>query len=165
MPLPDDNHANISHQAQYWPPIPSNMMAGITVEDCSEETARMEACIQAALVHALTAAQPITWEKLRIATSSDEDMMTLIETIKEGFPEQRHSLPQCLKEYHAFRHQLSTSDGSIQRSSHHPYSPKEDMPHIATRCPPGHVAHDSQGCGLDFLARHHRGHPHNQSGM
>ena len=111
MPQPDDNHANISHQAQYWPPIPSNMMAGIAVEDCGEETDRMETYIQEALVHALTAAQPITWEQLRIATSSDEDMMTLIETIEEGFPEQRHSLPQCLKEYHAFRHQLSTSDG------------------------------------------------------
>lgn len=111
MPLPDDNHANISHQAQHWPSIPSNMMAGISVEDYSEETNRMETCIQEALVHALTAAQPITWDQLRIATSSDEDMMTLIETIEEGFPEQRHSLPQCLKEYHTLRHHLSTSDG------------------------------------------------------
>ena len=37
--------------------------------------------------------------------------MTLIETIEEGFPEQRHSLPQFLKEYHPLRHHLSTSDG------------------------------------------------------
>ena len=111
MPLPDDNHANISHQAQHWPSIPSNMMAGISIEDCGEETDRMETCIQEALVHALTAAQPITWDQLRTATSSDEDMMTLIETIEEGFPEQRHSLPQFLKEYHPLRHHLSTSDG------------------------------------------------------
>ena len=111
MPLPGDNHANISHQAQHWPSIPSNMMAGISIEDCGEETDRMETCIQEALVHALTAAQPITWDQLRTATSSDEDMMTLIETIEEGFPEQRHSLPQFLKEYHPLRHHLSTSDG------------------------------------------------------
>jgi hypothetical protein len=81
----------------------------------------METCIQEALIHALTAAQPITWDQLQIVTLSDEDMMTLIETIKEGFTEQQNSLPQCLKEYHARRYikiELSSLQPSGRHTSH-----------------------------------------------
>ena len=94
MVLPDDNLSTTSHQAQHWPSIPSNLMTGISAEDNGNEADGMEAGIQEELVNALTSTQPITWEQVQSATSSDSEMMTLLESIEEGCPEQRSSLPQ-----------------------------------------------------------------------
>ena len=111
MLLPDDNHANISHQGQHSPSIPSNLLAGISADDGGHEAEQMEECIQEALAQALMSAQPLTWEQVQAATAMDDDMLTLLECIEDGFPEQRHSLTPRLKPYHHHRCHLSTADG------------------------------------------------------
>ena len=108
MLLPDDSHANISHQGQHSPSIPSNLLAGISADDGGHEAEQMEECIQEALAQALMSAQPLTWKQVQAATAMDDD---LLECIEEGFPEQRHSLTPCLKPYHHHRCHLSTADG------------------------------------------------------
>ena len=65
MPLQDDSHASISHQGQHWPSIPSNLLAGVSVDDGGHEADQMEDCIQEVLAQALTSAQPLTWEQVQ----------------------------------------------------------------------------------------------------
>ena len=55
----------------------------------------------------------ITWDDIRIATTSDPNMMTLSNIVEEGFPEDKASLPKELRPYHQFRDSLTTFDGVI----------------------------------------------------
>ncbi|KAG0726713.1 hypothetical protein GWK47_035976 [Chionoecetes opilio] len=58
----------------------------------------------------------ITWEKVREATASDENMNALLQLIEQGFPSFRHELPVNLHEYHQFRDDvdpLYTVDGVV----------------------------------------------------
>ena len=55
--------------------------------------------------------QSVTWEKVKIATSSE--MHALTETIHTGFPDNRQDIPTELKDYYQFRDDLTTVDGVI----------------------------------------------------
>ncbi|KAG0723426.1 hypothetical protein GWK47_005518 [Chionoecetes opilio] len=55
----------------------------------------------------------ITWEKVREATASDENMNALLQLIEQCFPSFRHELPVNLHEYHQFRDDLYTVDGVV----------------------------------------------------
>ena len=55
----------------------------------------------------------VTWDRVRTATSSDENMQVLLETIEAGMPDLRHELPPSLREYFPFRDGLSVVDGVI----------------------------------------------------
>ena len=55
----------------------------------------------------------ITWDRVRLATTSDQDMAALLHTIVRGFPQFRHELPTTLQEYYQFRNHLYTVDGVI----------------------------------------------------
>ena len=54
-----------------------------------------------------------TWEKVKLYTTSDPNMNTLVSIIESGFPEFRHELPRDLHEYFQFRDNLYTVDGVI----------------------------------------------------
>ena len=54
-----------------------------------------------------------TWEKVKLYTTSDPNMNTLVSIIESGFPEFRHELPRDLHEYFQFRDNLCTVDGVI----------------------------------------------------
>ena len=58
--------------------------------------------------------QSVTWEKVRRATASDENLNNLIGIIESGIPKHRHDLPTNLQEYHQFRNDLFVVDGVIQ---------------------------------------------------
>ena len=64
---------------------------------------------------ALDSLQPqvVTWNKVRVATSSDENLQNLLAIIESGFPEKCEELPPPLREFHRFREHLSTVDGVI----------------------------------------------------
>ena len=64
---------------------------------------------------ALDSLQPqgITWNKVRVSTSSDENLQNLLNIIESGFPKKRDALPPPLREFHRFREHLSTVDGVI----------------------------------------------------
>lgn len=55
----------------------------------------------------------VTWERVKLATTGDGDMIQLINIIENGFPEFRHELPPALREYYQFRDHLYTVDGVI----------------------------------------------------
>ena len=48
----------------------------------------------------------ITWDESREATTSDNDMRTLVDIIEAGFPENRNDLPRELKIYHQHRDRI-----------------------------------------------------------
>ena len=52
---------------------------------------------------ALEAIQLITWEKVKIATSSDCDMEALLSFTESGFPQCKGELPGNLKEYFQYK--------------------------------------------------------------
>ena len=57
--------------------------------------------------------QSVTWDAVRLATSSDDSMLTLIDFIEEGFPARRDELSPELRPYFQFRDDLSCYDGVI----------------------------------------------------
>lgn len=110
MLLPDDAHSITNHTTQPSPMIPTNLMAGIATDETNTSDS-MDATIKESLVSALTSNQPLTWEQVQTATASDDDMMTLLSTIEDGFPGQRCLVPPSIKEYHHHRHHLYAIDG------------------------------------------------------
>ena len=55
----------------------------------------------------------MTWDRVRIATASDLNMLELSDLIEQGMPEHRHEVPELLKPYFQYREGLSTVDGVI----------------------------------------------------
>lgn len=62
---------------------------------------------------ALNALRSTTWDEVRLATTSDVGMKTLVDIIESGMPELRENLPPNLQIYHQHREQLSTTDGVV----------------------------------------------------
>ena len=108
MELTDDI-STTSDTAQPLLNIPHAFLAGIRQreEPCDfiEDTTRVIA------ISSLHSLQCVTWDRVRTATSSDENMSKLVEIIEDGMPESRHELPETLREYHQFREHLYTTDG------------------------------------------------------
>ena len=55
----------------------------------------------------------VTWDRVKVATTSSEDMTQLLNIIENRFPEFCHELPRALWEYYQFREHLHTVDGVI----------------------------------------------------
>ena len=60
-----------------------------------------------------TVIQSVTWNDVRLATSSDESLMKLISVIEDGFPGRRDDLPPELRQYFQFREGLTSFDGVV----------------------------------------------------
>ncbi|VDI45753.1 Hypothetical predicted protein [Mytilus galloprovincialis] len=59
------------------------------------------------------AVKSVTWDRVRTATASDDNMNELINLIESGTPEFRHEFPPQLQEFFQFREHLYTIDGVI----------------------------------------------------
>ena len=55
--------------------------------------------------------QSVSWDDVRLATSSDPDMVTLLNFIEDGFPALKNDLPSAIRPYHQYRTNLSSFDG------------------------------------------------------
>ncbi|XP_046558352.1 uncharacterized protein LOC124267481 [Haliotis rubra] len=88
-----------------------NILASIR---CSEEPdySVEDATLQSA-ASAISSLEPITWNKVKVATTSDVSMARLVDLIETGMPESRLELPTALREYHQFREHLHTVDGVV----------------------------------------------------
>ena len=64
-------------------------------------------------VSTLAAVQAVTWHDVQEATTSDPIMMSLQNTIVDGFPSSRCELPEELHSYFPFRDHLSIVDGVV----------------------------------------------------
>ena len=53
----------------------------------------------------------VTWDRVREATASNYDMHLLTELIEDGIPKTRIEMPVSIRQFHQYRHELSTTDG------------------------------------------------------
>ena len=105
MQLSDDvfhiSHFTLSPELN----IPLELIAGIHLEDqqlCDD----MENSLMHSIAAQLQDIHTVNWNQVRIATSSDTDMLLLLSTIEEGMPDHRRQLPPQLRDYHQFREHL-----------------------------------------------------------
>ena len=115
LTLPDDIAAAletpISLSASY---AGHSFMAGIRSDE--NPLTSFSTTIDSQLVSTATSALKtvaITWDRVRLATTSDQDMAALLHTIERGFPQFRHELPTTLQEYYQFCDHLYTVEGVI----------------------------------------------------
>ncbi|CAE1306768.1 unnamed protein product [Acanthosepion pharaonis] len=92
---------------------PTQSLPDLRVYDNTDSD--IEECVIAAATTSLNALnlKSDTWDRVRTATASDEDMLVLTELIESGMPEFRHEMPNSIREYFQFRDDLSTIDGVI----------------------------------------------------
>ena len=112
--LPDDV-ASTSDSASPLPIVlECSFLAGIrcTEPPSASCSTSIDAQLTSSAISTLTT-MAVTWERVKLATTSDKDMVQLVSTIETGFPDSRHELPQPLQEYHQFRDDLYTVDGVV----------------------------------------------------
>ena len=64
-------------------------------------------------IAALNSIEATTWNRVKLETNSDENMIQLISIIEDGFPPNRNDMPPELQEYHQFREHLSSIDSVV----------------------------------------------------
>lgn len=69
--------------------------------------------VAVAAVSSLTALKSVTWDRVRLATSSTPAMQTLLEGIESGMSNNRSEIHESIREYFPFRDDLHTADGVI----------------------------------------------------
>ena len=106
-----DNQPAKMHLTDDVSHIRHSFLAGIRCTDVPEDL--IQDPIQLVAASSLTSLPSITWDKVRTSTSSDENMIKLIDIIESGMPDSRHELPDSLQEYHQFRNDLYTVDGVV----------------------------------------------------
>ena len=84
------------------------------------------------MVHSLVTNIPATSEKIaeiKAATKEDETLQTLKETIKQGWPKHRQSVPTCITPYWNVRYELSEAEGLLFKDNRLiiPLSTRKDM--------------------------------------
>ena len=57
--------------------------------------------------------ESVTWDDIRIATTSDPHMSLLVQLIEDGFPDNRSNVDTDIRQYHQYRDSLTTYDGVI----------------------------------------------------
>ena len=109
---PHDDIHTIGEGSIPPPPIPTNLIAGVSTDD-QLHAIQMENQLQEPLISSLQSTHTVDWEPVQIATSSDENMLLLLSAIEDGLPEFKHQLPAPIREYHQFRRHLYSSDGVV----------------------------------------------------
>ena len=54
---------------------------------------------------------------IRRHTKTDSTLQTLMNVVKQGFPEDKNELPVCVRDYWSYRDELSTQDGLVYRGT------------------------------------------------
>ena len=67
----------------------------------------------AAMIPALNELKAVTWQQVREATTSDDDMFNLLNLVENGFPATRQEMPNHLHDFFGLRDSLHTFDGVI----------------------------------------------------
>ncbi|XP_063960192.1 uncharacterized protein LOC135155220 [Lytechinus pictus] len=107
--LPDDIATISLTPAMFLHSIP--LMAGLRTMAPQEDTVGI--CTLSSAMCALESLhlKSVTWDRVRTATTSDDNMQALLNAVEAGMPEFRYELPSPLREYFPFRDDLYTSDG------------------------------------------------------
>lgn len=108
MHLQDDvSSVSVQHHPSIH--IPSQLTAGLSTASQDEDP--METLLHESLISTPSATSITTWEEVQTATSSDETMSTLLDTIEEGWPDTRLLTPPTIREYFNVRQHLYATDG------------------------------------------------------
>ncbi|CAL8336524.1 unnamed protein product [Boreogadus saida] len=59
----------------------------------------------------LESLQSVTWDRVREAISSSDDMRTLEEMAADSFPESRAEMPVAIRAFHQYREDITSADG------------------------------------------------------
>jgi len=116
MHLADDTHAINTDQSHdqmniHISELRHHFLAGIR---CSEEVINDSSYTDIiATSSSSTGLSAITWDRVRLATSSDPIFHQLSTLIAEGLPTDPEHLPPNLQLFHPFRAHLSTTDGVV----------------------------------------------------
>lgn len=105
--LPDDIAA-----LSDGPTIQHSFLMGIRQSETPIDTS-LDDAMRSSSIHTLHSLRAITWDRVRLATSSDDKFTLLMGIIQSGMPDKVHNLPPHLREYHQFRHHLYSVDGVI----------------------------------------------------
>ena len=100
--LPDDT-AHIQNAMA----VQRMFLAGIR----TQEAADRDSSTTKISTYSLESLHSVTWDRVREATASDEDMHLLLSLLENGMPHFRHELPHAVRTFHRFREHLHTSDG------------------------------------------------------
>ena len=93
-------------------PLPMSIMgqsflAGIRCHETRQEPCSQPLDTQLAAAAASTLrAMAVTWDRVKLETTSDTTLSQLVTIIESGFPDFRHELPHQLQEYYQFREHL-----------------------------------------------------------
>ena len=79
------------------------------------DTDSIEECVIASATSSLDSItmKSVTWDRVRIATASDDNMNQLLNLVESGLPEIRQEFPEQLRDYFQFRDHLHTVDGVV----------------------------------------------------
>ena len=110
LPIPDDM-ANVNTTA--FTLFEHPFLTGIRSTEPDMESAPPTMNVQQLPSAASLNTMAITWDRVKVATASDNNMEKLRSVVETGFPQPRHQLPPELQEYHQFREHLHTVDGVI----------------------------------------------------
>ena len=92
----------------------SHLLAGIrSSEPDQEHTVDTELTVAAMNAFSTANIKCVTWNDVRTATVSDDNMQQLLELIENGTPDQRDKWPIQLRVYYQFRKELYHLDGII----------------------------------------------------
>ena len=73
----------------------------------------VQATTDVAGISALHSMNVITWDKVKLETSSDQDMENLMECVEAGFSPCKSEIPHNLHEFFPYRHHLTVQDGVV----------------------------------------------------
>ena len=106
LPLEDDVAAGETTESPALPAIPDGLRSAAPLDTFADPVVAFTAASISFLQ-----IRSITWDRVRLATTSDCDMHDLVSLIESGIPECKSSMPAALREYHQYRHDLHTVDG------------------------------------------------------
>ena len=97
--------------------LPDDVASIITPEFLGD-TPHITSCLHSRICHQSDASleeivSSITWDLIRLETASDPSMNLLSRWVDQGIPDTKNSLPIELRQYHQFRHHLTSFDGVI----------------------------------------------------
>ena len=120
LPLPDDIAA-VKNPTSFFPfdPTMHPFLAGICCEELPQESCshKIDDKLTSSAVSALST-MAITWDRVKLAITSDKDLIQLVSIIESGLPESHHKIPPALHEYYQFCKHLYTVDGVILYKDH-----------------------------------------------
>ena len=111
MYLPDDVCSIYS--TELLPPKAHQVLPSKVFDQATSTIADEEGLLKQSIAAITTTCNSVTWDMIKEATSSDNNMVQLTELVESGFVQHLDELPEALRPYHQYRSDLSTLDGVV----------------------------------------------------